>query len=66
VRRFGPAVAILAFVLAAPVGVLYLAVPPNETADEGSADGFWVEGVDQKGDLHTPHAWGHVEEFLRD
>lgn len=187
-RRFGPAVAILAFVLAAPVGVLYLAVPPNETAEEGpadpirglrrpvlvalralglvdppggwfcgsevydgegddsvllfrmeldkepvyrglffrvghrvaykttdftderdhwqvlrlcyavsgkkfvagegtpqngmvdpdgrnhsvrgyvpcSADGFWVEGVDQNGKLRTPHAWGHVEEFWRD
>lgn len=37
-KRLGIAVAILAFVLAVPVGVLYVAVPPNETPEEGPAD----------------------------
>lgn len=37
-KRLGLAVAIVAFVLAAPVGVLYVAVPPNETPQEGPAD----------------------------
>jgi hypothetical protein len=31
-----------------------------------SADGYWVEGVDQKGDVHSQHGWGHVDEFWRD
>ncbi len=37
-KRLGVAVAILAFVLAAPVGVLYVAVTPNEIPEEGPAD----------------------------
>ena len=39
-KRFSFAVAILAFVLAAFVGLLYLAVPPNEMPEEGLADPF--------------------------
>jgi len=38
VRRLGLAVVILAFVLATPVGVLFVAVPPNETPEDGPAD----------------------------
>ena len=37
-KRLGLAVAIVAFVLAAPVGVLYVAVPPHENPEEGPAD----------------------------
>jgi hypothetical protein len=31
-----------------------------------SADGYWVEAVDQKGDVHSQHGWGQVDRFWRD
>jgi hypothetical protein len=66
VKRLGLAVAIVAFVLAAPVGVLYVAVPPHENPEEGPADPILdlrrsvlipLEAVDRKGDVRSLHGW---------
>lgn len=29
-------------------------------------DGFWIEEVDENGDVSTPHAWGDIGSFWRD
>ena len=31
-----------------------------------SADGYWVEAVDRKGDVRSQHGWGYVDKFWRD
>ena len=31
-----------------------------------SASGYWVEGVDKHGDVHSQNAWGDVDKFWRE